>query len=308
MAAIDRYKENINQPVPPGYGCHAWKLSTSNLGVIAGLDPQHIYDDILAAIPPGHRRQRQRGVAEAVQKALSDHGNGKSFGVAPEPRPIIPQAVTFETIAAQGKYGTEDELVKASPITIPEDPAAQQRLFFETIFQVDDFVFCGDCYNSGTDKTIRPVCEWLEVGAKGPFIIVNPFTGMPGLKKDGKLSYRCDMAVKRFPHALVEFDNQTIEAQIMFWSAAKLPIKCLIHTAGKSIHAWLDLSKLNIITMQQWGKIIKVDLYERRLKPLGVDMQCSNAARLSRLPGVYRAETKRWQRLLWLSAEGRNVG
>lgn len=152
------------------------------------------------------------------------------------------------------------------------------------------------------------MCEWLEVGAKGPFIILKPFTGRLGLKKDGKLSYSCDMAVKRFPHALVEFDNQTIEAQFMFWSAAKMAIKCLIHTAGKSIHAWLDLSKVNIITMQQWGKVIKVDLYEHRLKPLVVDMQCSNAARLRRLPGVYRAETKQWRQLLWLSAEGRNVG
>lgn len=305
MGVLGKFQANLADPVAPGGGCHGWIMSTANLGIMAGLSGDVVFEKIRQAIPAGSRRVPDREIQDAIRKAAQDHTGG-TFAPT-KPKPVIPAAVTFESVA-QGKYSTEAELIASSPIPIPAEPEAQQKLFFETMFARNDFVFCADRLQPGTSSTIRPACEWTLTGAPGPFIIVNPLSGLPAEKKSGDGStYRGDGCVKTFRHALVEFDDRTIAEQIMFWSAAKLPIKCLIHTAGKSIHAWLDLSKLNIITTQQWGKIIKVDLYERRLKPLGVDMQCSNAARLSRVPGVFRQEKKQWQRLLWLSAEGRNV-
>ena len=105
---------------------------------------------------------------------------------------------------------------------------------------------------------------------------------------------------------MVEFDDLSREDQIRFWSAVKLPIVALIDTGGKSIHAWVQVSKLATVnTLEQWQENIKIKLYDRILAPLGVDAACSNPSRLSRLPGHLRDGN--YQRLLWLSSEGRPV-
>jgi len=68
------------------------------------------------------------------------------------------------------------------------------------------------------------------------------------------------------------------------------------------------VSKLvRVETLEQWQAQIKTRLYDRILTPLGIDGACSNPARLSRLPGHFRSEKGAWQRLLWLSAEGRPI-
>jgi len=310
MSALSKYQDNLSNPVLPGGGCHSWILSTCNLGVLAGLSPQEIFIDIRRVLHPS---RGDREITDAIEKALQSHGDGNHRGISAPTRrnvrPIIHNGdAVFNKIISAGKYSTEQELTAASPVLIPEDSATQQKLFFEVMFPEDDFVFSGGNLQPGTDKTIRPVCELAVTGSAGPFVIINPFSGMPAPKKSGDgVTYRGDACVKHFRHCLVEFDNKSIEEQIRFWSAIQLPIKAIIHTGNKSLHAWIDLSGESIGSLEQWEKSIKIDLYEKRLKPLGVDMACSNPSRLSRLPGVFRVEKQQWQRLLWLSKEGCHV-
>jgi hypothetical protein len=139
-------------------------------------------------------------------------------------------------------------------------------------------------------------------------VIVNPLSGFPApLKSGGGVSYRADACVKTFRHCLLEFDDISIEDQTKFWSAIPLPIQGIVHTGNKSLHVWVDLSAEQINSLEAWHQTIGIDLYDKRFVPLGVDKSCKNAARLARLPGVLRAETGKWQRLLWLSERGRHV-
>ncbi|MHB8092771.1 MAG: hypothetical protein ACYDH8_14415 [Syntrophales bacterium] len=296
------------QDIPaPGAGCHRALLSVANHGAIAGLTADQIFSDIRQAIPSGGRRVSDGEISDAVNKALSDRA-GDPPRPSPRPIPVVKDGkAALMKIIEQGKFSTEAELTETSPVKIPTDPRDQQRLFLQTVFDPGGFIFCGDRLQPGTAETIQPACHWAEVGAPGPFIIINPFSGFPAPLKSGiGTTYRGDGCVKAHRHCLVEFDNLTLDEQIRFWSAIKLPVKALIHTGGKSIHGWLDLSDQHI-TAEQWQKTIKNELYDKRLAPLGVDMACSNPARLSRLPGVFRAEKNQWQRLLWLSKEGQNV-
>lgn len=310
MSALSQYQDKLSSPVSPGGGCHSWMMSTANLGVIAEKSPEEIFYGIRRVVHPS---RPDKEISETIKEALRSHGDGNLRGFqAPTRRDvktIIPNGdAVFNKIKSDGKYATEAELTAASPIAIPENPKDQQRLFFETVFSWDDFVFCGDRLQPGTDKTILPACEWILTGAVGPFAIINPFSGMPAPKKSGDgVTYRGDACVKTFRHCLIEFDDKSIEDQIKFWSVIKLPVRALIHAGNKSIHAWLDLANESIGNLDAWEKTIKIDLYEKRLKPLGVDMACSNPSRLSRLPGVFRAEKNQWQRLLWLSKEGCHV-
>jgi hypothetical protein len=154
---------------------------------------------------------------------------------------------------------------------------------------------------------VRSVAEWRRrIPAFGtdllPHIIANPLTGRVAKTRDGKDSFRCDASVAAFRFVTVEFDNRTREEQLAFWSSAieLLPVVALIDSGGKSIHGWIRLE--SVATLEQWDFTVKQEFYARRLVPLGVDRSCSNASRLSRLPGHFRADKGRWQRLLYLNS------
>lgn len=299
-----RYSKNLADPVAPGAGCHGWLLSTANLAKLAGIPQEQCFVALRQAIPAGVRRVFDKEITDAIKKAYDS-----AFTPSARPKPLIADGNTArQKIIEAGRFSTSQELVAASPIPIPTEPDAQQRLFFETMFEWNNFVFCGDRLEPGTTKAIQPACFWVEHGAAGPFVIVNPLSGCPKPKKDGSgETYRGDGCVQVYRHCLVEFDNVPLKDQASFWSGAKLPVKALVYSGGKSIHAWLDISDQNIRTSEQWDLLIKAELYQKRLIPLGVDPACANAARLSRLPGVFRQEKKQWQRLLWLAERGQNV-
>ncbi len=187
-------------------------------------------------------------------------------------------------------------------------------LLLETLYLPTDRLWIGERYQAGNNgDTIRTAEEWISYFRNGgkipPHIIPNPLTGVSAPKKTGDgETLRGDGNVVRYHFCVAEFDRESREDQIRFWSAIKLPICALIDSGGKSIHAWIDISKLSTVeTPEQWQSEIKGRLYDRILTPLGVDAACSNPSRLSRLPGHYRSEKQAWQHLLWLSPEGRMV-
>jgi hypothetical protein len=312
--ALDRYRAALASIPPPGSGCHVSLLAVANRGVLAGRDPELILGDIRDAIPSGARRVPDREIADAIQKALADHQGG-TFTPRPRPEPVVRDGkATLRRIIAQGTIDTEVDLWEQSPIRLWGAPEDDPALLLETLYQPTDLLWIGERFDAGIlGKTIRPAGEWItHFRAGGPtasHIIPNPLTGMPAMKKTGDAeTLRGDGNVQTFRFCVVEFDTLSLADQIKFWSAVKLPILALIGSGGKSVHAWLDVAKLApVVTTDQWDTEIKRRLYDRLLTPLGVDTACSNPARLSRLPGHYRTETNAYQRLLWLSPDGRTV-
>ena len=187
-------------------------------------------------------------------------------------------------------------------------------LLLETLFKPNELIWIGNHDDRGIlGETILTRDQWitrfLAGGPTAPHIILNPLSGLPAPKKSGEgTTLRGDGNILTYRHCMAEFDSLNREDQIRFWSTAKLPIVALIDSGGKSIHAWLDVSKLaTVTTSEQWQAQIKNRLYDELLTPLGVDSACSNPARLSRLPGHYRSEKKAYQRILWMSPEGRPI-
>ena len=185
-------------------------------------------------------------------------------------------------------------------------------LLLEILYEKTDLLWMGERHQAGNiGDTIRTAGEWITYfrngGKTSPHIILNPLTGTSAPKKTGDgETLRGDGNVAAYRYCMAEFDNLNREDQIRFWSAVKLPIVALIDSGGKSLHAWLQVSKIaTVTTLEQWQSEIKHHLYDRLLTPLGIDKACSNPARLSRMPGHFRAEKGNFQRLLWLSPEGR---
>jgi hypothetical protein len=314
LAALNRYHDNLRNPRPPGTGCHGWLMSTANLGIMVGLEPQQLHDDLRHAIPTGSRRIPDKEIDDAIRKAISDH-NGGTFTPRTRPAPVVQDGkAALQRIIDQGKISDEVDLWETSPIRLLDEPQGDPGLLLETLYKPTDLVWIGDRHQPGiigdTIKTTGELMGYFKNGGKtGPFIIINPLTGTSAPRKTGDgETLRGDGNVAAYRYCMAEFDNLSREDQLRFWSAVKLPIVALIDSGGKSIHAWLQVSKIaTVTTLEQWQTEIKHRLYNRLLTPLGIDRSCSNPARLSRLPGHYREEKGAWQRLLWLSAEGRPI-
>jgi hypothetical protein len=303
-----RYQTKLNEMPSPGRGRHKALLGIANLGIMAHLPPERIHADIAARTASAPMPDRE--IEAAIVKAARDHQAG---GTPPaKPAPIVKDGnAGLRRIIDQGRITDDADLWEASPYRLTGRVEDDPLVLLENLFGPHNYIFIGGKFDDGIlGQTIRRVSEWGEYlragGTAGPYVIINDLTGKPAPKKSGGDSYRGDAAIASYRHCLIEFDDLPREDQLRFWSAARLPIRALVDTGGKSIHAWIDLTKLGEVkTQDDWDRVIKVGLYERVLIPLGVDRACCNPARLSRLPGCRRGE--RMQRLLWFSPEGREV-
>jgi hypothetical protein len=311
---LERYQEALEQIPPPGCGCHTSLLSVANLGAIAEIPPQEMFEDIRQNIPEGSRRIPDREIQDAINKARAEY-TGDIFIPRPRPVSIVKNgAEALKNIIKQSDINDEADLWECSPYRILNEPEEDPARLLNTCFNENEYVFIGERNQPGViGDTIRTAVQWKDYfqngGKTAPHIIINPLSGKPAPKETGdELTYRGNGNVASYRHCLVEFDNLSREEQIKFWTTIKLPIVALIDSGGKSIHAWLEVQELSpVVTSEQWQTDIKRRLYDRILAPLGVDMACANSARLSRLPGHFREEKGNYQRLLWLSPEGRPI-
>ena len=300
---VTRYHEALNSiPAPgTGSGCHQNLMRVANFGAcVMGISIDQVFDDIRANIPYGNRKVTDREIKDTVTKAFNERRNG-NFTPRPRPKPVVNDGKkSLQNIIDQAKITDEADLWESSPIRLLDDPLHDSILFLKTLYKSDERIFIGDRIQPGImGQTIRAVPDWIDYfknrGKTAPFIVLNPLTGQPALTKSrDKETLRGDGNIASYKYCMAEFDNLGREDQIKFWSAVKLPIVALIDSGNKSIHGIIR----SIKTGRKWRhpKIgiaqIKQRLYERILKPLGVDGACSNPARLSRLPGHFRSEKK----------------
>ena len=180
------------------------------------------------------------------------------------------------------------------------NPSEQLIAYLETLFKEDEFVgyVTGDvwqtedgryCPSKGVyNRTAGEIISELrkhgdDLGAAigdwkseaGAWIRFNPLDGK-GVKNDN---------VTRFSYALVESDTMPIQQQYEMYRKLQLPIACLVHSGGKSLHA---IVKVDAKDSDEYRR--RVDfLYDFLAKNgLTIDRQNRNPSRLSRMPGVTR--------------------
>lgn len=309
------YQDELHRLQPPGSGAYHGKiLGIANYAAKVDLPPDQVVEDIRRHTKPGTRQLGYMEIESAVKKAYQEAGSG--FTPRPRPKPVVKDGkAALQKIINQGKISDEADLWEASPLRLWEEPKDDPALLLSTLYEPTDLVLIGERHDAGIlGHTIRTTTEWINHfhngGKTAPFIIINPLSGIPAKKKTGDgETYRGDGNIAAYKYCLIEFDGLDRESQIKFFSAVKLPIRALIDSGNKSIHALVDVQKLaTVTTAEQWATEIKQNLYDRLLVPLGIDGACSNPARLSRLPGHYRTEKENYQRILWLSGrEGRFV-
>lgn len=115
----------------------------------------------------------------------------------------------------------------------------------------------------------------------GAWIRFNPLDGK-GVKNENVTDYR---------YALVESDNMEIEKQNAVIRELELPVACLVHSGGRSLHAVVRVDAANY---QEYRN--RVDYLYKVCEKNGlmIDSQNRNPSRLSRMPGVMRGEKKQF--------------
>ncbi|MCM1136488.1 MAG: AAA family ATPase [Clostridium sp.] len=130
------------------------------------------------------------------------------------------------------------------------------------------------------DEDIRQVLGDYPEEA-GAYIRFNPLDG-GGVK---------DSNVADFRYALVESDKQSIESQYALIRQLELPVACLVHSGGKSLHA---IVRVEAASPEQYRERVRYLYAVCQKHGLEVDPANRNPARLSRLPGVLRNGRKQF--------------
>jgi len=294
---------------PRGTGCHSSLLSCANSLTRAGLKPGETFTAIRARAPTDTVHDTE--IHDAVAKAVRDCAGYKATRGSYQSPVRHPVAKAFDAAAfmaarlAEAEVIGEADIWEASPIRIDWAPKQDAIELVTRLWDPGDMLFIGGMY----DAQVKPAADWLSDLREGkpipPHIIPNPMTGMEALNKAGKLSFRCDASVKSFRFAVAEFDNLSCEDQLRFWWSVNLPICALIDSGNKSLHALIKID--GIFSAAEWTEQVENQLFGQYLTPLGCDANCRNEARLSRMPGYFRVEKQRWQRILYLCPEGRRI-
>ncbi len=209
--------------------------------------------------------------------------------------------------------GGKDELVivdtnwvEGQEVVEPDewDPKEHLIKYIETLFEASENIgyVCESWTKDGKHMPTKGVCHftageliqklqqcgddmgWVlgdynpEVGA---WIRVNPLDGN-GVKNENVTDFR---------HVLVESDSMPIEEQNAIIRQLELPVACLVHSGGKSLHA---IVKIEAANYEEYRK--RVDYLYTVLKKNGltVDTQNRNPSRLSRMPGIMRNGRKQF--------------
>ncbi len=115
----------------------------------------------------------------------------------------------------------------------------------------------------------------------GAWIRFNPLDGK-GIKNENVTDFR---------YALVESDSVEIEKQNAVIRELELPVACLVHSGGKSLHA---VVRVDAADYQEYRK--RVDYLYNICNKNGfkIDVQNKNPSRLSRMPGIMRKGHKQF--------------
>ena len=97
--------------------------------------------------------------------------------------------------------------------------------------------------------------------------------------------------VTAFNYALVESDSQDIGKQYALMQELQLPIRILVHSGGKSLHA---IVRIDAGSYEEYRSRVDYLYTVCRKNGLEIDGQNKNPSRLSRMPGVTRRGSKQF--------------
>ena len=200
----------------------------------------------------------------------------------------------------------EDTILTVPPVSAGYNPVRDVTDYLSALFEPEEKVCVVVTasqdddgkwrpYGGSTSRTCKQLLDSLKKKAEDPitdtFGTTNPDSGVWVCFNPMDGSGRRNVNVTSYRYALVESDTQDIDTQYAILQDLKLPIRMLVHSGGKSLHAIVHIGAVDYKQYQE-----RVDyLYTVcRKHGLDVDTQDKNPSRLSRLPGFKRGEKNQY--------------
>jgi len=227
--------------------------------------------------------------------------------LSPLPAKSIPRLVFTKSTVTKAaiKYELAEDFKLPSPMTDPT------RTFLQALFKPNERVqFVRGITEDGKDvpssdhQSIQLLESWLTLinrahgnaakaifgasdGPHGMFFCLNPL---------GKIDRRIYENIFDYRYALLEFDSIPKEKQYQLILKSRIPCAAITDSGRKSIHAIVKVNARNVVEYKE-----RVAVLMEHFKEWGVDPQCKDPTRLSRLPGFTRGDNGKPQELLNLS-------
>lgn len=240
----------------------------------------------------------RRGVARLARWAMETgtlpvDADPMAALAAASPRPLDGDTLpgTMAALQVAALFSGDGEHVYAGPLDGARDSA--------NVYRAGDLVR-GVCYGGRFSNPVRLPDR----------VLPNPITGRAGPNKAGGITYRGESTVTAFRNAVVEFDGMDADGdgcrrQALFWLGVvtshdeqgrmPLPVRCLVFSGSKSIHAALRLAAYD---RGEWDED-----WARLADALpGLDAAFRSPAQCMRLAGAVRTDGKgagAEQTLLW---------
>lgn len=214
-----------------------------------------------------------------------------------------PKLKILEWNAVIGSKSSKEVHVPESPSTW--NPQKQLIEYLETLHDGDDLVNIvvvakwdekKKKWKPGTRGMTLSVDEWIDKLTKAPdmeqcfgmvneeagaWIRLNPLDGK-GVENDNTV---------KFNYALIESDEMPLSEQMKFFKESKLPIKMVINSGGKSLHAVVNLGAK---TRREFDRRVLTLFNYCAANGFVIDKNNKNCSRLSRAPGFIRGENKQF--------------
>ena len=147
------------------------------------------------------------------------------------------------------------------------------------LFDSNDLVCFGKTqYHVATGK----LEDHLREGTNGkPFIVPSPMSAWEGTTREGKISQRSLNNTGPRKHLVIEFDHHdtSTQASLIEHLATIAPLVMVVHSGGKSLHAWFACRGLPDETLKP---------FMRYAVRLGADPATWTRSQLVRTPGAFR--------------------
>lgn len=175
------------------------------------------------------------------------------------------------------------------------NPIIEAKAFIESLYDPEDFIFIGNIFDAKKRNHVMPRNSWIKAfeiyGIRHPFLCLNPVSPEGKLNADGKLSFRNGQNIAKHKYSLFENDTENLRDQAAFWLKMILkgfPVRALTFSGNRSIHVVAET------------KPEEIEGLKAAFTKLGFDSRTFDPARQSRLPGYWREDKQKFQKLLYL--------
>jgi hypothetical protein len=291
--------------IPPcpqsGSGCHQWLFRATHTLYTAGWPAEDIESWVTRWMS---RDPQPREVENTLSTIVAELDGGENTVRHAIPKPKLNEALL--SYYSSLPRVTLDQIVAASPVN-PETISIGNTL--RAIYQQGEhtIIFNDDqsqgqlVWHHGVPDDV--VDRLVARNERGSWMLMNPVDGnfkpirRLGTRPNGKArcSRRSEENTTSFKYLLLESDNLPIDLWLTIISKLSPPIRSITLSGNESAHT---LIQVNRNTKAEW--LLEMKRFAELMVPLGACPGSLTAVRLTRLPGVTRADTGKPQKLLYL--------